>query len=74
MLAFDPGSRITVAEALAHPYLAQLHFPEDEPDSDPVPHFDFDFESQIMTAYDLKNLIYEEILLHHFPQKVAEHQ
>jgi serine/threonine protein kinase len=50
MLAFDPSSRITVEEALSHPYLAQLHFPEDEPESDPVPRFDFEFESQLMSS------------------------
>jgi serine/threonine protein kinase len=31
MLTFDPGSRITVDQALAHPYLAALHDPSDEP-------------------------------------------
>lgn len=30
-LCFDPASRCTVEEALAHPYLEQLHFPDDEP-------------------------------------------
>ena len=30
MLKFDPAERINVDEALAHPYLAALHDPEDE--------------------------------------------
>ncbi|KFM27703.1 Mitogen-activated protein kinase 4 [Auxenochlorella protothecoides] len=32
MLRFDPGDRIGVRAALAHPYLAPLHDPSDEPD------------------------------------------
>ena len=31
MLVFDPTKRITVEEALAHPYLASLHDKDDEP-------------------------------------------
>jgi serine/threonine protein kinase len=30
LLTFDFTKRITVEEALKHPYLAELHFPEDE--------------------------------------------
>jgi len=31
MLQFDPAKRITVVEALAHPYFAGLHVESDEP-------------------------------------------
>lgn len=31
MLKLDPLKRVTVVDALAHPYLATLHHPEDEP-------------------------------------------
>jgi len=31
MLQFDPAKRISVDDALAHPYLASLHQPDDEP-------------------------------------------
>ena len=31
MLTFDPLKRIIVEEALAHPYMKNLHFEEDEP-------------------------------------------
>jgi hypothetical protein len=31
MLQFNPAKRITVEEALAHPYLSTLHCPDDEP-------------------------------------------
>ena len=48
MLHFDPKKRITVDEALSHPYLQELHYDDDEPTTDPVSAFDFDFE-----LYDL---------------------
>lgn len=35
-LIFDPDKRISVEEALRHPYLADLHLEEDEPIRDPV--------------------------------------
>ena len=31
MLTFDPERRITIEEALAHPYMERLHFEDDEP-------------------------------------------
>ena len=31
LLVFDPARRISVKEALAHPYLSSLHDPSDEP-------------------------------------------
>jgi hypothetical protein len=74
MLVFDAHTRICVEGALEHPYLAQLHYPEDEPTTTPVPRYDFDFERQTLTARDLKDLIYDDILLHHFPEKVAEYE
>ncbi|KAK9473623.1 kinase-like domain-containing protein [Dipodascopsis tothii] len=43
MLAFDPSERITVAEALNHPYLKIWHDPADEPDCPTT--FDFSFEA-----------------------------
>lgn len=30
LMIFDPKKRITVTEALEHPYLQALHFPDDE--------------------------------------------
>lgn len=36
MLTYDPEERITVEDALAHSYLKQLHFPDDEPTTEPV--------------------------------------
>lgn len=31
MLTFDPVKRISIEDALAHPYMKKLHVPEDEP-------------------------------------------
>jgi serine/threonine protein kinase len=46
LLAFSPRKRITLEEALAHPYLASLHDPSDEQIMDPalVATLDFSFE------------------------------
>jgi serine/threonine protein kinase len=74
MLIFNPDKRITIDEALTHPYLESLHCPEDEPITNPVSRFDFDFERQLLTMRDLKDLIFEEILMYHFPQKKFEYE
>jgi len=44
-LTFSPSRRITVEEALAHPYLAQYHDPEDEPCAPHVPAEVINFEN-----------------------------
>ncbi|KAK9476839.1 kinase-like domain-containing protein [Lipomyces japonicus] len=43
LLAFDPAERITVQQALEHPYLAVWHDPADEPECPTT--FDFSFEA-----------------------------
>lgn len=65
MLTFDPLKRITIEEALAHPYMKNLHFEEDEPKGDVVSRFDFDFELYSLKTAEYKELIYEEIMLYH---------
>lgn len=65
MLTYDPADRITVADSLKHPYLKQLHYPDDEPTTEPVSAFDFDFEKYSLSKDDFKDLIYEEIMLYH---------
>jgi len=62
MLAFNPHKRISVDEALRHPYLAGLHNPRKELDCK-VP-FDFDFEKIEMTKEVLQDFMWEEI--YHF--------
>ncbi|KAF3636866.1 Mitogen-activated protein kinase -like protein NTF4 [Capsicum annuum] len=61
MLTLNPTGRITVEEALAHPYLAKLHDAADEPVC-PVP-FSFDFEQQGIGEEQIKDMIYQEALV-----------
>lgn len=63
MLVFDPAKRISVEEALDHPYLESLHNVEDEPVAEK--HFSFDFEKEDLTKLRLQELIYEEIRKFH---------
>ena len=78
MLTFNPNKRITVTEALQHPYLSQYYDPEDEPvASEP---FDFHMElgksfwilgagsitwtfSDDLPKERLKDMIFEEMVL-----------
>lgn len=60
MLTFDPKRRITVEEALAHPYLERLHDTADEPVC-PEP-FSFEFEQQFLDEEQMKEMIYREAL------------
>ena len=63
MLIFDPRSRITAEEALAHPYLKTYHDPNDEPTGEPIPKsfFEFDSYKDVLTTKDLKKLLWNEI-------------
>ncbi|BFZ60742.1 mitogen activated protein kinase [Saitoella coloradoensis] len=66
LLTFNPLKRITVEEALKHPYLEPYHDPEDEPMAPPIPEsfFDFDRVKETMSKEQLKGLIYDEIMGH----------
>nr|QBM00777.1 mitogen activated protein kinase p38a [Megalobrama amblycephala] len=59
MLVLDTDKRITAAEALAHPYFAQYHDPDDEPEAEP---FDQSFESQELDIEEWKRQTYEEVI------------
>mmetsp|Transcript_17784 Transcript_17784/g.36903 ORF Transcript_17784/g.36903 Transcript_17784/m.36903 type:complete len:167 (+) Transcript_17784:842-1342(+) len=63
MLVFDPSKRISVEDALEHPYLASLHDPDDEPTCQKE--FHFEYETATLTKEDLRALIYEEMLMYH---------
>lgn len=58
MLTFDPSSRITVEEALAHPYLGIWHDSSDEPECPTT--FDFHFEV-VDDVPKMKKMILEEV-------------
>ena len=59
MLQIHPRKRITVEEALAHPFFSQLHSPQDEPVAKKP--FDFSFEKEKLTRLRLKELIWREV-------------
>lgn len=74
MLVFDPNKRITVDDALAHPYFKDLHAPEDEPTTSLVSGFDFDFELYDLSNTEIKDMIYKEIMLYHESKRVEEYE
>uniref|UniRef100_A0A668TGB0 mitogen-activated protein kinase n=1 Tax=Oreochromis aureus TaxID=47969 RepID=A0A668TGB0_OREAU len=53
MLVLDTDKRITAAEALAHPYFAQYHDPDDEPEAEP---YDQSFESRELQIDEWKRI------------------
>ncbi|KAF0980358.1 hypothetical protein FDP41_013572 [Naegleria fowleri] len=59
MLAFDPLKRITVEEALKHPYLETMYEEDDEEDG--VELFSFNCDND-MPLEKIKELLYEEIV------------
>jgi len=63
-LTFDPKKRLTVDEALEHPYLAAYHDPEDEPTAAMLSpsYFPFDMLKEDLSKDQLKELLYEEVL------------
>jgi serine/threonine protein kinase len=59
MLQIHPKKRITVEEALQHPFLEQLHSPDDEPVCEST--FDWTFEDEKLHRVRLQELIWEEV-------------
>ncbi|KAI8819704.1 kinase-like domain-containing protein [Fimicolochytrium jonesii] len=59
LLTFDPAARITVEEALAHPYLEAYHDITDEPSHERQ--FDFGFEA-VEKVDEMKRLIAQEVM------------
>jgi len=62
MLMFNPSARITVTEALQHPYLEQYYDPADEPSAE-VP-FNFEMELDDLPKETLKEMIFAETVLY----------
>ncbi|KAH8827777.1 mitogen activated protein kinase-like protein [Flagelloscypha sp. PMI_526] len=61
LLTFSPKRRITVEEALKHPYLEPYHDPSDEPTAQPLDPSFFHFDNgENLSKEQLKVLIYEE--------------
>lgn len=63
MLEFHPDRRITIDRALAHPFLASLHNPEDEPVAGFT--FSFDFENEELSREKVQELIWQEVREYH---------
>jgi len=66
LLIFEPERRCDVESALDHPYLAQLHFPDDEPRGPEIPLDAFQFEMRDLNAEELKREILREIWFYHW--------
>jgi len=58
ILVFNPAKRITVNQALQHPYFKDLHDPDDEPAAEIFVGPTYD---NIESPEELKELIYKEI-------------
>jgi serine/threonine protein kinase len=63
MLVWDPAKRITVEEALNHPFMSKYHDPFDEPVAFPLE--DFEFETPTVTMPELKVFMWKEVLKFH---------
>uniref|UniRef100_A0A3Q3J3W9 mitogen-activated protein kinase n=1 Tax=Monopterus albus TaxID=43700 RepID=A0A3Q3J3W9_MONAL len=59
MLLLDPEKRLTAKQGLSHPFLAEYHDPESEPDSEP---YDDSFENLELVVEEWKSLIHMEIM------------
>jgi len=69
MLVFDPQGRISVSEALQHPYLSHLHDPDDEPICSLS--FDFDIENEKLVIDDYREMIFNEVTQFHAAKQHA---
>jgi mitogen-activated protein kinase 1/3 len=63
MLVFNPVKRASAEELLAHPYLAQLHDPNDEPVAPTK--FEWEKDADELKESDLRTLFWEEICRFH---------
>jgi len=62
MLELDPNKRISVVDALAHPYLKELHDPTKEVECKKFnTAFEANFESAINSKFGIRHMMYEEM-------------
>lgn len=62
MLQLDPNKRISVVDALAHPYLKELHDPAKEVTCKKFNSaFEANFESAINSPFGIRHMMYEEM-------------
>ncbi|XP_077495198.1 p38b MAP kinase isoform X12 [Amblyomma americanum] len=60
MLELDADKRPTATEALAHPYLASLADPSDEPSAEPC---DQSFEDRDLSVHEWKQMVHKEVVM-----------
>lgn len=70
LLAFSPNKRISIEDALAHPYLDQYHVASDEPVCEEP--FTYEMELDDLPKEKLRELIWQETELHHRRMQEAE--
>ncbi|OWZ14466.1 CMGC/MAPK protein kinase [Phytophthora megakarya] len=70
MLVFDPRKRITIQEALIHPYLSLVRDRSVEKTC-PTP-FDFAFENTDLTKQKLQELIFEDVCAFHPDARIPD--
>jgi len=70
-LRWDPESRTSVFDLIRHPYLGDLHCPEDEPTRTPLDTSDFEFERRKITAAALREEIFREALMY-YPELLSQ--
>ena len=63
LLQWNPKNRMTVEEALEHPFMEKLHDPFDEPVGFPCE--EFDFERPDITLEELKVEMWKEVVKRH---------
>ncbi|WAR03888.1 MK07-like protein [Mya arenaria] len=66
MLVLNPQKRITVEQALVHPFLNKYHDPDDEPIC--IPTFNFDFEREDLSLSQLREVIHKETMDYYEPR------
>mmetsp|Transcript_32771 Transcript_32771/g.103686 ORF Transcript_32771/g.103686 Transcript_32771/m.103686 type:complete len:366 (-) Transcript_32771:161-1258(-) len=71
LLQFNPRKRLTAAQALSHPYMAELHDPTDEPECDQE--FDFEYEKKDnLSDANIRDLVFQEIKQYSHPGAKAK--
>lgn len=70
MLVMNPADRISVDEALAHPYFRSIRVPEDEILAPSV--FDFEFEKHALAKQDIQRHIWNEMVHFHPEYRTGE--
>ena len=68
LLEYDPEKRISAEEALKHPFLANIHQPEEQDKVVDICYFDFEFEMYTLDNKILRELIMDEILIYNNPE------